>query len=254
MEPKKKEDEPKEVDVLEPGSGGAPAGRGRGKQPRKEKLRPVLKRPGKSPPGKEKKKDKKRDGGDREPEKKKKKKKKGKSGDSDEVPEESRQKLKDSLAALKARLTGTRGAKEGDLVGPIEDGSDGSVVPVNSESEPEGLRTGTSMRVTEKKKARNKLTEKPKKMAKEDGRGRTSAAMKALEDTSVGLSKKLQSQLARQALAVSSELKESKKTTGERTSLELARILTKNLKRKGKKEKKDRKEKKAKKKKKKAKD
>lgn len=137
---------------------------------------------------------------------KKKRRKKEKSPGSEDIPEESRQKLKESLAALKERLTGTRGAKAADLLDPIEDGSEESVVPVGSDSELEGLTTGTSLKVKEKVK-KDRKKKKEVREEKDVGRGRTSAAMKALEDTSGGTLRGLQSQLAKQAMVVSTEVK-----------------------------------------------
>lgn len=81
----------------------------------------------------------------------------------------SRQKLKASLAALRERLTGTRGAKAAGLADPIEDGSEESVVGMGSGSELEGLTTGTSMKAKErlkKDKKKEKEGKKPRKMAK----------------------------------------------------------------------------------------
>ena len=121
----------------------------------------------------------------REKKEKKKRRKKEKSPGSEDIPEESRQKLKERLAALKERLTGTRGAKAADLLDPIEDGLEESVVPVGSDSELEGLTTGTSLKVKEKVK-KDRKKKKEVREEKDVGRGRTSAAMKALEDTSGG--------------------------------------------------------------------
>lgn len=66
-------------------------------------------------------------------------------------------------------------------------------------------------------------------------------ALEVLEDTSGGTLRGLQSQLAKQAMVVSTDLKADKKSKGERTALELVRILAKTLKNRGKKEKKDKK-------------
>ena len=166
----------------------------------------------------------------------------------EDIPEESKRRLKESLASLKRRLTGTHGAAEEDFPDPIEDGSDASPVPVDSSSERDALVTGTSMKKadSQEKKKKRKKKEKPREKVRDkrkSGRDRTSAAMLALEDSNAGMLRGAQSQLARQALVVSTEQRCERKSKGDKASVELARILTKSLRRSGKKRKKEKKDK-----------
>ena len=126
-----------------------------------------------------------------------------------------------------------------------EDGSEESVVPVDSESPQDELDTGTALVA--------KSSKKKKKAEARDGVPRRTAAMRALEDTNVGLSSLPQTQLVQQALAAGSGSKKEKKQKEGQAAHELARILTRTLKKKDKrkKDKKDREKKKKKKKKKK---
>ncbi len=158
----------------------------------------------------------------------------------DGVPEESREKLKRSLAALKERVTGMRGPAVADLVGPVEESSGDSVVPVDSNSEQDGLMSGASLKETRMKpKKARKEKENEKEKRRGDGPSKKSAAMRAVEDTNAGSWRGPQSQLLRQAIVVSNNEKKEKKSRPEKASLELAQILTKTLKGKDRKRKKD---------------
>ena len=183
--------------------------------------------------GKKDKKDTKKDG----------EKKKKKAEAEDGVPSVSRAALKEKLARLRERLTGTRGLVEDAFAEEDEDGPEESVVPVDSESPQDELDTGTALVA--------KAAKKPKRKAEaRDGAPRRTAAMRALEDTNVGSSKLPQAQLVQQALAVGSGSKKEKKQKEGQAAHELAKILTRTLKKKGK-DKKDKKDKRWKKKKKK---
>ena len=158
----------------------------------------------------------------------------------DGIPEESRERLKKSLADLKERVTGIRGPAVADLVGPVEESSGDSVVPVDSPSEPGELMSGASLKRLESRvKKPRKEKEKVKDKRRSDGPSKKSAAMKALEDTSVGSLRGPQSQLVRQALVVSHNEKKERKSRPEKASMELAQILTKTLKGKDRRKKKD---------------
>ena len=211
-----------------------PASRGRLKPPRpdgkKKESKGVDKEKGK--------KDKK------EPAKEGKKKRGKEPREGEAVPSVSRAALKEKLAKLRERLTGTRGLVEDAFAEEDEDGSEESVVPVDSESPQDELDTGTALVARSSKKKR--------KAEARDGVPRRTAAMRALEDTNVGLSSLPQAQLVQQALAAGSGSKKEKKQKEGQAAHELARILNRTLKKKDKrkKDKKDKEKKKKKKKKK----
>ena len=101
------------------------------------------------------------------------------------------------------------------------------MVPVDSDSPPEGLGTGTMM---EKKKEKKKEKQKKKKRS---GSPKRSAAMKALEDTSAGMLRATHGQLVKQALAVSEGGRKDKKEKEEKPMNVLAKLLTHTLKSSG---------------------
>ena len=157
----------------------------------------------------------------------------------DQVPSVSREELKRRLAGVRERLTGARGALEDAFDEEPEEGSELSVVAVDSDSPREPLETGTMLAMKKTKKKKKEKTTKEKR----SGGRKHGAAMKALEDTNVGTLKATQAQLVHQALAVSSVGRKEKKSKEENTAQTLAKILTRTLRRSG-----DRKDKKKKKK------
>ena len=162
---------------------------------------------------------------------KKDKAKRKEAGDED-VPMVSREHLKERLAKLRERLTGTRGLVEEDFAEAFEENSGDSVVPVGSESPPEGLETGTSLVERSKKE--------PRRTKICGGSPKRTAAMRALEDTRGITSRLPQTQLVQQALAVNSGSNKEKKQRPGKTAHELAKILTRSLQKKS--DKKERKE------------
>ena len=177
-----------------------------------------------------------------DPEKEKKKKERKKEPGKEELTESSRKRLEASLAALKAKMTGMPGRSAAKPAEPIEDGSSESAVPVDSASDPEELRTGTSLRGKGAEEPRKKKDRKKVKEA--DGAVKRTAAMRALEASSGGIARGTQSQLVQQALVISSGEKKEKKSRSEKVSLALARILTKTLRSKKDQKEKDKKDKK----------
>ena len=177
-----------------------------------------------------------------DPEKEKKKKERKKEPGKEELTESSRKRLEASLAALKAKMTGMPGRSAAKPAEPIEDGSSESAVPVDSASDPEELRTGTSLRGKGAEEPRKKKDRKKVKEA--DGAVKRTAAMRALEASSGGIARGTQSQLVQQALVISSGEKKEKKSRSEKLSLALARILTKTLRSKKDQKEKDKKDKK----------
>ena len=210
------------------------AGKG---DPAGEKKKPPGKRP-KAAPGKKSRGDEKPKG--RKPGVEDKQRRSRKPDPGADVPSVSREELKRRLAGVREKLTGTRGALEDVLEEEPEEDSEGSVVPIDSDSPQEHLGTGTML--GKKKRGKKKRREKSTK-EKRDGGHKHASAMKALEDTNGGALRATQAQLVHQALVVSSVARKEKKSKEDSTAQTLAKILTRTLRKSG-----DRKEKKRKKK------